>query len=515
MQHSVGSVGLALFAGLSLVAVPAAADVPVMSTVTLADVERAIATLDKAAEAEIAAGAVPGMAIAVVFEDKVVFTKGYGVRETGKSGLVDADTVFQLASVSKSVGSTVVAALIGDGKITWDSRISDLDPSFEMMEPWVTNQITIRDLYSHRSGLPEHAGDLLEDYGYDRAEVLHRLRFQNPDTSFRSGYAYTNFGMTEGGVAAARAYDLSWEDASEQKLYAPLGMTSTSSRYDDFMAHENKALGHVLVDGKWIHREQRQPDAQSPAGGASSSVNDLTRWMRLQMNDGIFDGKLIVDSDALAETHLPMMLTGLSPLNQLPQFYGLGWNVNYGADGRHRISHSGAFAMGTGTTVSISLDDELGIVILTNGSPTGIAEGLAADFMDDALYGARQQQWLEIFKGVFAQMMAAGEGPDYSSPPQPVTEAVANAAYVGTYGNDFFGDVEVVEKDGGLAVLIGPDKREFAMSHYDRDIFTFETAGESASGASGMFFTLGREGTANTLRIEAFDVAGEGTFERQ
>jgi CubicO group peptidase (beta-lactamase class C family) len=161
-----------------------------------------------------------------------------------------------------------------------------------MSAPWVTSEITIRDFYSHRSGLPEHAGDLLEDLGYSREEVLHRLRFQHPDTSFRSGYAYTNFGMTEGAVAAAAAAGMEWEDLSAEKLYEPLGMTATTSRYDEFMAHPNKALGHVLVDGKWVHRVQRQPDAQTPAGGVSSSVNDLAKWMRLQMAEGMFDGRI-------------------------------------------------------------------------------------------------------------------------------------------------------------------------------------------------------------------------------
>jgi hypothetical protein len=281
------------------------------------------------------------------------------------------------------------------------------------------------------------------------------------------------------------------------------------------MARDNKALGHVMVDGRWVHREQRQPDAQSPAGGVSSSVNDLTRWMRLQMNEGMFQGEQVIDADALAETHLPMMMTGLSPLNQLPQFYGLGWNVSYTADGRHRISHSGGFAMGTGTNVNISLDDDLGVVVLTNGAPVGVAEGLAANFMDDALYGVRQQDWLELYRGIMEQTMGGPQGSEYSTPPSPATSAAANAAYVGRYANDFFGDVEVVEKDGGLAVLIGPDKREFAMTHYDRDVFTFETIGENASGASGMFFTLDSEGKASDLRIGAFDIHGEGTFVRK
>jgi CubicO group peptidase (beta-lactamase class C family) len=168
--------------------------------------------------------------------------------------------------MSKPVGATVVAALVGKGRIDWDTRIAELDPEFAMHTPWVNDQITIRDLYAHRSGLPDHAGDLLEDLGFPREEILHRLHFLEPSSSFRSGYAYTNFGLTEAGVAAASAYDLEWEDASAQYLYEPLGMTSTSSRYADFDGRENKAVGHVMADGQWVHREQRQPDAESPAG---------------------------------------------------------------------------------------------------------------------------------------------------------------------------------------------------------------------------------------------------------
>ena len=294
---------------------------------------------------------IPGIAIAVVFKDEVVFAKGFGVREVGKADPVDADTVFQLASVSKPIGSTVVAALVGERLLSWDSRISDLDPGFEMHDAWVTREITVRDFYCHRSGLPDHAGDLLEDLGYTREEVLKRLRYQKPDTSFRSGYAYTNFGITEGAVAAAKAAGKDWEDVSEEKLYVPLGMTSTSSRYQDFVARENRALGHVQIDGKWVQKYQREPDAQSPAGGVSSSVNDMAKWMRLQLAGGKFEGKEIVKEEALAQTHHPHMLTGFSPLDGLPGFYGLGWNVSYDQEGRLRLSHSGGFDLGAATNV--------------------------------------------------------------------------------------------------------------------------------------------------------------------
>jgi CubicO group peptidase (beta-lactamase class C family) len=231
------------------------------SHVTSDQVTRAVQQLEKLAQQKIQENAVPGLAIAVVFQDKVVYAKGFGLRDVNTKAPVDADTVFQLASVSKPIGSTVVAELVGEGKITWDSKLNALDPTFEMSDPWVTREITVRDMYAHRSGLPDHAGDLLEDIGFTRAEILFRLRYQHPDSSFRSHYAYTNFGMTEGAVAAVKPYGLEWEEACARKVYKPLGMTSTSSRYADFIARENKALGHVLVNGKWEQKFKRDPDA--------------------------------------------------------------------------------------------------------------------------------------------------------------------------------------------------------------------------------------------------------------
>src|SRR6266403_2399598 len=233
-------VGIAL---LMLLATPFSAYAQEKSHVTSAQVDNAIREVEKLAQKQIQENALPGLAIAVVFQDKVVYAKGFGVRDVNTKAPVDADTVFQLASVSKPIGSTLVAELVGEGKVTWDSKLSVLNPTFAMFDPWVTHEITIRDMYAHRSGLPEHAGDLLEDLGFTRPEILHRLRYQHPDSSFRSHYAYTNFGITEGAVAAVKPYQLEWEEACAQQLYKPLGMTSTSSRYADLIARQNHALG--------------------------------------------------------------------------------------------------------------------------------------------------------------------------------------------------------------------------------------------------------------------------------
>jgi CubicO group peptidase (beta-lactamase class C family) len=486
------------------------------SHVTSEQVTHAIQEIEKLAQKQIQENALPGLAIAVVFQDKTVYAKGFGVRDTITKVPVDADTVFQLASVSKSIGSTLVAELVGEGKITWDSKLSALDPAFEMFDPWVTREITIRDMYAHRSGLPAHAGDLLEDLGSMRAEILYRLRYQHPDSSFRSHYAYTNFGITEGSIAAARAYGLEWEAAANEKLFKPLGMTSASSRYADFFAQSNKALGHVLVDGKWVQKFKRDPDAQSPAGGVSSSVNDVAKWIRLQLANGKFDGKQIVDEKALAETHHPQMLTGFSPFTGLPSFYGLGWNVSYDDQGRLRLNHSGAFALGAATYVNLVPAEQLGIVVLTNAYPIGIAEALGTTFVDTALYGKPTQDWLAIFKQAFSNPAAVGTvlGFDYSKPPASPAPALRNSAYVGRYTNDFFGEISIIEKDGGLATVQGPENKTFPMRHYNRDTFTYETEGENAVGRSGITFTIGPDGKAVQAVVENLNVRGEGVFKR-
>src|SRR5215510_10432952 len=221
-------VGPLVLLGLMLAPVTARAQTASVR-VTEERIEAAWIQLETLITEEMQKTGVPGIAIGIVYRDKPIYLQGYGVRDVGKSDPVDADTVFQLASVSKPLGSTVIAGLVSDGVVKWDDPIIKHDPGFEMDTPYVTRNVTIRDMYSHRSGLYDHAGDLLEDMGYDRAGVLYRLRFVPTGNKFRSQYAYTNFGVTEGGVAAAKAAGKTWEEISEERLYKPLGMNSTSS----------------------------------------------------------------------------------------------------------------------------------------------------------------------------------------------------------------------------------------------------------------------------------------------
>ena len=235
-------------------------------------------------------------------------SKGFSVRKAGENQPVDADTVFQLASLSKPIASTIVAGVVGDKVVSWDDPIIKHDSGFQMDNPYVTQEVTLRDMFSHRSGLPDHAGDLLEDLGFDRATTLYRLRYLPTYDNFRSVYAYTNFGLTEGAVAAATASGKAWEDLAEQRLYQRLGMNHTSSQFADYKSASNRALLHVEENGKWVAKYTRDPDTESPAGGVSSTVRDLAKWMRLQLGNGVYAGEQVIDADALAETHRPQII---------------------------------------------------------------------------------------------------------------------------------------------------------------------------------------------------------------
>jgi CubicO group peptidase (beta-lactamase class C family) len=486
--------------------------------VTEEKVRAALPELERLAGQALQKTGVPGMAIAVVYKDKVALVKGFGVRQAGHAGPVDGETVFPLASLSKPIAATLLALLVGEGLIAWDDRLTDLDPAFRLADPWVSRQVTLRDMLCHRSGLPGHAGDLLEDLGYGHAEVLHRLRYLKPTGGFRSRYAYTNFGFTAAAVAAARPAGKSWEDLSAERLYRPLGMKSTSSRYGDYAAAKNRALLHVRDGDKWVARYDRDADAQSPAGGVSSSAADMARWMRLQLGGGKLDGEQFIAAKALAETHRPQIVSRPpdNPATDRASFYGLGWNVSYDDRGRVRLSHSGGFDLGAATAVSLLPAEGLGIIVLTNAAPAGVPEAIAASFFDLVLAGKVEKDWGALYRRAFEELSkpAYGTATDYNKPPAQKSPHLPSEAYLGTYGNAYFGDLDVVEKDGALFVRLGPKKTPYLLRHWDRDVFLYQPTGEMAGGLSGVTFWVGADRRAMRVVVENLDVDGQGTFRR-
>ncbi len=476
-----------------------------------ADVQRAVDRLDGVVRAAMKRTGTPGVAVAVVHDGKVVHLEGYGVRKVGGKARVNADTVFQLASVSKPIASTVVSGAVGvEG---WAEPVAPNLPDFRLRDRWVTSHVTAADLFAHRSGLPDHAGDLLEDLGYDREYILSHLRYE-PLAPFRASYAYTNFGLTAAAEAVAEEKGVPWEKLAADTLYEPAGMDSTSSRFEDYENAENRAWGHVQTqDDAWKAEFVRDPDAQSPAGGVSSTARDMSVWLRLQLADGKLDGEQIIDAEALQRTHWPETVSNPpgSP-GARTGFYGLGWNVSYDDAGRLRLSHTGAFALGAHTNVTMLPGEELGIVVLANTSPVGVADAVALDFFDIAETGKVSRDWIPLVDAVYQQQEdAARSETDYAHPPSNATPAQDADAYTGTYENDYYGKAEVVADDEGtLTLRLGPKPQSYRLTHYDGNTFSFVTAGENAVGRTGVTFS--EDGKSFT--VEYLDAQDLGTFTR-
>lgn len=463
--------------------------------ITSDSVNAALAQLDPYIRSAMDNTKVPGAAVAVIYNDQVVFLRGYGVRKIGEAAQIDPDTVFEIASVSKPIASTILASLVGQGKISWDDKVAGLEPDFKLSSPETTREVTIRDFLSHRSGLATESGDLLEDLGYSRPTILHQMRYLPLPGVFRKTYAYSNFGYTTGAIAAATKVGKPWETIAEEQLYAPLGMTSTSSRFSDYENRTNKAALHIMIKGQPFNRFVREADAEAPAGGVSSSARDLAQWVRLQLDGGKWNGKQLIDANALAETHKAQVCrvdSDPAKPGECPgdQYYGLGWDVGKDALGHNQFAHSGAFFLGTSTAVYIVPEEHIGVLALANSTPVGLPESICLTFLDYLHYGKQRRDYLPLIAHVMDQMIAQTQdaAPDYATLPAPSNPTAAKSltTYTGTYSNEYFGTLEVsVEKDR-LILRLPPRGAYYELSHWDGDTFTYYFASESTG--------LGRRG---------------------
>ena len=468
--------------------------------------EKLIPKFEKIASELFAESGVPGMSIAIVADGETVYLKGFGVPRADSTQPVDADTVFQLASCSKPMTSTALAVLVGQKKIDWDDRIRKVFPDFAVADPWVTDHLTYRDMLSHHSGLPEFAGDILEDLGYDRETILERLRLLPQAYDFRVGYAYTNFGFTTGAVAAAKAYGKSYEDMMEETLFRPAGMTSTSANFSDFENATGHAWTHQIVQGKAVPTVRR-PQAQAPAGGISSTARDMARYMLLHLERGRLDGKTLVPEQALAETYRIHSLSGNNPATfSAGGFYGLGWGVAFDGKGRLRLSHSGAFSLGVRSSVTMLPQENVGIVVLSNAYPTALPEALSVSFLN--LYDG-QPVTLESARDVNTQVLAVlnkmlETGADRPQIARP-NPALPLRSYQGSYRNEFFGDATVSLQGNRLNLQLG--KRTFPLEHLDRDVFWATPNSADAEDLKPFEVRFGTDGSG---AVTSFEQSGLG-----
>src|SRR6516165_10448763 len=272
---------------------------------------------------------VPGAAVAVVRDGKVSLAKGYGVRAVTKAGAVDENTIFQLASVTKTLTATAAATVVDEGKLDWDTPIFNYLPEFVAYDPYMTRWLTERDLLAHRTGWPHHTGYQLDSFGYDREEILRRLRFFKPSYSLREVAQYSNPGFFVAGEVAARCAKQSWNDLVEQRLFKPVEM-SRSGTVIKALKDPNATAAHAFVDGKIAVVEPSRDDVIGAAGSGTSTAADLSKLMLMFLNKGTYNGKQILKPETVAEMFKRSMVsaidfTDLPPISDATGFYyGLG-----------------------------------------------------------------------------------------------------------------------------------------------------------------------------------------------
>ena len=478
--------------------------------------ERAVQELPQIVADIMRRSQVPGMAVAVVIDGKTVLAQGYGTREAGKQVPVDAQTVFQIASISKSLSATVAAIEVSKGRASWDDPVSRYLPDFRLSNAYVSERATIGDFFAHRSGLPGTAGDDLEDLGFSRGDVIARLRLL-PLDAFRTSYHYANFSTTIGAEAVAKAAGRPWEQLADDQLFKPLGMKSTSYRYGDFEARGNRAVLHAYQHGRFVPAGQRNADQQAPAGGVSSTVVDLAEWLKLLLADGQYQGKALIAPGALLPALSPQAFSARAhDLDSRSGFYGYGFNVNTELGGRPSMGHSGAFLMGTGTTFRIVPSAGIGIVVLTNGAPVGAAESVAASFTDTALYGKPTRDWFAAYNGAMKAFFEPQA--DLSGQADPAKPAASKALsqYTGRFDNPYYGPAEIQEANGALTLVLGPKGMRIPLRHWDGDTYAFAPVGEAELVASlaSIVFRMD-QGRAQGFDIKFYDDSGQGRWVRK
>jgi CubicO group peptidase (beta-lactamase class C family) len=384
----------------------------------------------------------PGAAIAVVKDGHVLVTRGYGVRELGKPAPVDAETIFDIASLTKSFTAAAIGALVDDGTLSWDDPVSRILPEVEFADPYLTANVTLRDLLAHRTGLRAANGPTFTAM-LPRERLLRLFRYVEPVAPFRARYVYSNLGYTVAGEAAARAAGTTWDRLVTERVLRPLGMTRTTADFAGAPDLGNLAVGHAMFAGaqRPVPRGDASRTFTAPAGAVQSSAVDLATWMLFQLDDGTHAGRRVLSPDVMAAMHSPHVLSPTTEAfrasRQVRYFagYGLGWQI-FDYRGHILWWHSGN---GDGQVARMVLLPELrlGVAVLINSWKAGGAlnQALALRVIDHYLgvgtrdySGEVRAEWKASGEsGVRLERDLAASRLTGTAPSLPL------AAYVGTY----------------------------------------------------------------------------------
>jgi CubicO group peptidase (beta-lactamase class C family) len=469
---------------------------------------------------------VPGMAVAIVKDGKIVLTKGYGIRKLGEAAPVDEFTMFAIGSNTKAFTTAALATLVDAGKLTWDDRVYERLPGFVMYDPYVSHEMTIRDLLTHRSGMGLGEGDLLfwPTTTYTRDEIIHKLRFMKPHSSFRSRYAYDNLLYMTAGQIIPAVTGISWDDYIRQHILEPLGMKHSVVTNKDFRPGDDYATPHSKVEGKLQPVPQEDLDNVGPAGAINSSAADMAKWVQLQLNRGKFadrEGRLFSEQQS-REMWSPQTIL---PVNDPPPAlaglktnfadYALGWGLRE-YHGRKLVGHTGGVA-GFVSRVMLVSEENLGVVILTNAEEGGAFDSILYHVLDHYLQ-LPATDWIGAFKGVqsreekeAAETMKKAE----SARAADSKPSLALAKYAGTYNDAWYGPITVRLENGGLVMSFDHTPGMVGdLQHWQYDTFKAHWRLRTIEDAF-VTFSLNPDGTIQSAQMVAVSPLADFSFDYQ
>ena len=490
---------------LGMAVLPAVARPPALEKEVL------VSRFERYAEESRQAWGTPGMAVVLVADGKVIWSKAFGVKEAGGQDPVDVNTLFQIGSASKSFTSSLVALQVDRGKLKWSDKVLEHYADFRMFDPWVTREFTVEDTMSQRSGQPAYATDVLAFLGASRPEIMHALREVRPVSSFRSRFAYVNNLW----LVAAQVLELntgkSWEQNVASEIFQPLAMSQTNTGFNGLWKSANHVTPHQGRKGAIEALRENWPFGDwvytyGPAGGINSNVLDMAKYVQMQL--GVTP---LIKAENLEVTHSPHILVG-GTCREKPKgifevgmgSYCLGW-IRQELHPSTLVWHNGGTS-GCKTVVGFCPDAGMGIVVLSNLGNTDLPEALMFRYYD--LYFGRPDY---DYSSAFLQSQK-------SSPPAPVAPKAprppaALSEYVGQYKHPVYGVATVRLVQGGLEVGLGQRMR-LKLSPWDADQFSFPDPLDPKTPPEFLSFSRDPDGQFSLLHLSLCDDVLEGRFVR-
>jgi CubicO group peptidase (beta-lactamase class C family) len=397
---------------------------------------------------------IPGVAVCVVKDGKAVVMKGYGVKEMGTTDKVDENTLFMIGSNTKAFTATALAMLAADKKLSLDDHVIKWLPHFKLYDPWVTKEAIIRDLLCHRLGFETFQGDFMYfDSDLSTAEVREKFGRVKPMYSFRSRWGYTNAAFMTAGEIIPKVTGQTWAAFVKDSLFTPLEMNNTLALTKDIKNAANKATAHTLAWGVLKKIPYGNIDNLAPAGSISSSINDMSHWVMAQLNDGRYNGKQVIPSEARRQTWTPNSIIGQGGhrFNKAHfSLYGLGWMLQE-YSGREIVSHTGG-VNGFVTSVTLVPEEKLGIIVLTNTDANHFFESLKNEILDAYLgLPYRNYSQLHLTAAKRGEQRAAQwlqQKRDTIAMKQATTLPIAS--YAGNYEHEVYGKMTIAPENGKL-----------------------------------------------------------------